>query len=261
MPGFPANDHKRVSEATIWVEKQDKGGTPPPPESKGVKRSLVRVMIIERLGEDLHTGIPDPIKGDFLYDRVSLAAAITQPTEVEYKGKVHYVVRCVSSDTSVVVRTWQLRVVPPERGPGVLTAPIDEHATGQDVANAINATGCPECTVIGSDYTLRDEAGGQIAWPDRQWHIIWPDNDWYLTTNRYVDTGLPDPAIEYDVGGAEVPIALIPTGFAPTQFCEDVYLPYSMSFAAPTPGTFALCQVLPGLGLVIIDKECWTYVD
>jgi hypothetical protein len=258
--GFSLTDHRRVSKV---VRRGENGDFDPPklPSLKPSPRGLVRVMLIDRLGEDLNSGIPDPIQGDFLMDGVSLAAAITQPTSVEYDGHVHYVVRCVSSDQSVTVRTWQLRVVPPARGPGTLTAPIDEHATGAQVAAAINATGCPPCVVIGSEYMLLDQDAGQVAWPDRQWHIIWPDNSWYLSTQRYVDTGLPEQALEYDVGGAEVPIALIPTAYAPTPFCEDVYLPFSMTFAVPTPGTFALCQVLPGLGLVIVKPECWTYVD
>ena len=255
--GFSLRDHRRVSR---MVRDYDQGVI----ERKSVvrksdrpERGLVRVMLLNGIADGL---LPDPVKGDFLLDATSFKAVITQPTSVEFDGDVHYVIRCVAADQSVTVRTWQLRVIPPERGDGTLTVPIDEHASAAEVQAAINATGCPECRVVGAGNYLVDLDGTHVDWPGRQWHVIWPDNDWYLTLTRMIDMG-GTPGQEYDVGGDEVPVALIPTAYAPTPFCEDVWLPFTRSFAAPTPGTFALCQELPGLGLVLMDVECWKNVD
>lgn len=257
MPGFPENDHRRVSDATVWVER-NRDNVPLPPETRSRPRGLVRVMLLEDVGVDVNT--PTPITGDLPYDARTVAAVITEPTTTGYGGRIHYVVRCVAADTSLVVRTWQLRVTSPD-GVDVLTAEILEHATADQVRDAINATGCPECEVAGPGRFATDAQGNQIEFPGRQWHILWPDGDWSLSSMRAVDIGGGETSLEYATGPTEVAIALIPTGFAPSGVAEAVWLPFSRSFAAPTAGAFALCQVLPAFGLVITEAECVNYVD
>lgn len=251
--GFPENDHRRVSLATVWVE-QHQNDRAPTPESKRPARGHVRVMLLD----DIPGGsqdIPNPVKGDIAYSPTAITANITKPIDQTERSN-DYIVRCVASDQSVIERTWQLRVIDPARGQGVLTEPISEHATSAEVAAAINAIGCPRCTVLGYGDTLLDDKILR-QWPRRQWHIFWPDGDWLLSTTRW----LTDEILEYAPDTAEVPISLSQTTFEPTPFCEPVYLPYPRYFATPTAGTYATCAILPGLGLSIVDMECWSYVE
>lgn len=253
MPGFPDNDHKRVSNATVWVER-NKDNKPLPQESDPKQRGLVRVMLLD----DINFGdirLPNPVQGDFPTGEPFVVAAITKQSTLD-----NYVVRCMAADEPEATRTWQLRLIPPERGVGVLTSPIAENATADEVEDAINATGCPPVQVAGRGrYVTFGETLREL--PPRQWHIQFPfGNEWLIQASRYIE--LPDGnlGIEYAPGPGEVPIRVWPTIFEPTGFAELVWAPYHLTFATPTPGTFALCQTMPGLGLMIVDKECWSYV-
>lgn len=250
--GFPLNDHQRVSSATLWVE-QHRDDRPVAEDKTRAPRGPVRVMLLEEVNGYGNT--PNPARGDIGYAAAHILANVTRPIDQTMRA-ADYVVRCVTTDQDVASRTWQLRVIDPARGRGVLTAPIREHATSAEVAAAINATGCPPCTVIGDGDMLLDDAV-QRAWPPRQWHIFWPDGDWALSTTRWVT----DTILEYVPGAEEVSIALYQTTFEPTPFVEYAYLPYPRNFATPTAGTYAMCVSVHGRGLVIIDMECWAYVD
>lgn len=255
MPGFPENDHRRVCDATIWVER-NRDNRRPIDETRAPPRGLVRVMLLEDVSVD--TSVPTPTKGDLPLDARSVRAVITDPTTIDFGGTFHYVVRCVAADTAMVPRTWQLRVSGPDGD--LLTSNLQEHATADQVRDAINATGCPECEVAGLGRFAIDEDDNQVELPGRQWHIYWPESDWTLSTLRPIEID-GETDLEYAPGDSEVPIALFPTLFAPTADCETVWLPFQRSFAVPTPGTFALCQVLPSFGLVVTEAECWSYVD
>lgn len=250
--GFPLNDHKRVSDATLWVE-QHRDDRSVVEEKKRAPRGPVRVMLLEDV--NAYGSTPNPARGDIGYAANNILANVTRPID-QTTREADYVVRCVTTAQEVISRTWQLRVIDPGRGRGVLTAPIREYATSAEVAAAINATGCPACTVMGDGDKLLDDAV-ERAWPQRQWHIFWPNADWVLSTTRWVS----DEILEYVPGTGEVSISLYPTTFEPTPFVENVYLPYPRSFATPTAGTYAMCVSLPGRGLVIVDMECWSYVD
>jgi hypothetical protein len=254
MPGFPPKDHARVSAATVWVER-NKDNRSAVRESTADRRGLVRVMLLDDINFG-DPGLPNPVKGDFPVEQMAVAV-ITEPILT-----VDYLVRCVASEQDVVSRTWQLNVIPPGQNveDGILTAPIAEHASADEVRDILNATGCPPVEVAGAGrFVMYGETPREL--PPRQWQIQWPDSAWSLSTLRLIGETDAAPLIEYDPGGAEVPIMLQPTIFAPTGVAESVWLPFHHSFSVPTPGTFALCQVLPGLGLVIVKPECWSYVD
>lgn len=272
--GFPLNDHKRVSHATVWVEQHQFDSAPqvrPPLPARG----LVRVMLLQAAVNG-GAEMPMQTQGDWGLDYANVVSVITEYSpgtgvfvqDQPVPAGINYFVRCVvSPPSSGAPRTWQLRVAPPgeNMGAGVLTAPIHEFASADEVAAAINATGCPPCTVWGYGKYALSPTGEQFAWPARVWHVNWsPDaaaKGWFMTSRRLTDLGGGVSGLVYVVGASEVPIQLIPTCYRPTPWGEHVFLPFQMSTSPPLAGSIGICQTLPGLGLQLISPECWQYAD
>lgn len=261
MPGFPDNDHKRVSNATVWVER-NKDNKQVVTDSTPRTFGLVRTMLLQAVnsGHEFQSNDFRQI-GDFV--EMYSWAVVTKPSATN-----NYQIRAASKvgppGPSESLRTFRLRVYQLDENPeGILTEPIPEYATAGDVAEAINATGCPPVQVWGFGMSLVRPDGDSrdgtnlFPWPIRVWHVIWPNEHWGLTAHKNAADALsylPEPD--------EIGVTCTLSTFEPTPFCELVYFNYPRWYQ-PTieAGTIMHCLPLPGQGLVPLDVECWQYAD